>query len=165
MGEEFAPRDESAIEHLSTREGYNRWSSIYDSDGNPLIALEEPLVDRLLGDIAGLDIIDLGCGTGRHALRLATAGAKVQAVDFSEQMLARARQKSHNLNVEFHSLDLTQQLPFGNEAFDRQLRARNPEWGVRNLEDAALLAEAQSFELQDTYDMPANNLSVVSRKR
>jgi hypothetical protein len=52
-----------------------------------------------------------------------------------------------------------------NEVFDRQLRARNPEWGVRNLEDAALLANAQSFELQDAYDMPANNLSVVFRKR
>jgi ubiquinone/menaquinone biosynthesis C-methylase UbiE len=119
MQSEFNVRDESAIHHLSTREGYDRWSSIYDSDGNPLIALEEPLVDRLLGNVMGLNIIDLGCGTGRHALRVAKAGAHVQAVDFSEQMLARARQKAQGTNVLFHSHDLSERLPFPESSFDR----------------------------------------------
>jgi SAM-dependent methyltransferase len=36
----------------------------------------------------------IGCGTGRHALRLADAGARVTAVDFSEAMLQCARAKS-----------------------------------------------------------------------
>jgi len=37
---------------------------------------------------------DIGCGTGRHAIRLAAAaGAKVTALDFSEGMLERARAK------------------------------------------------------------------------
>jgi malonyl-CoA O-methyltransferase len=119
MRPEADQTESSTVIHLSTREGYDRWSSIYDTDGNPLIALEEPLVDQLLGDLVGLKVIDLGCGTGRHAIRLAQAGASVQAVDFSEAMLARARDKAAGLNISFHQLDLTRQLPFADAAFDR----------------------------------------------
>jgi hypothetical protein len=36
---------------VSTREGYDRWAEQYDSDGNPLLELEEPRVDELLGDV------------------------------------------------------------------------------------------------------------------
>jgi hypothetical protein len=52
-----------------------------------------------------------------------------------------------------------------NEAFDAQLRARNPEWGVRNLEDVVDLASAAGLELEQVHEMPANNLAVVFRKR
>ena len=82
-----------ATEHLPTREGYDRWAAHYDADANPLVALEGQHVGELLGDVRGLAVLDVGCGTGRHALRLAVAGAQVQAVDFSEEMLARARAK------------------------------------------------------------------------
>lgn len=51
-----------------------------------------------------------------------------------------------------------------NESFDRMLRARNPDWGVRNLEDVALLATSAGFELREVKDMPANNFAVVFRK-
>jgi hypothetical protein len=51
-----------------------------------------------------------------------------------------------------------------NAEFDASLRARNPAWGVRDLE--ALLAEAagHGFALVEVVDMPANNLTVVLRK-
>ncbi|MET1026057.1 MAG: DUF938 domain-containing protein [Dongiaceae bacterium] len=52
-----------------------------------------------------------------------------------------------------------------NEAFDALLRSKNPEWGIRNLEDVALLAAPEGFELEETHDMPANNLALVLRKR
>ena len=52
-----------------------------------------------------------------------------------------------------------------NEAFDRQLRAQNPAWGVRDLEEVAGYAAAHGFGAPETHDMPANNLSVVLRKR
>jgi hypothetical protein len=51
-----------------------------------------------------------------------------------------------------------------NEAFDRSLRERNPEWGVRNLEDVAAEAERRSLRLDRLVEMPANNLSVVFRR-
>jgi SAM-dependent methyltransferase len=51
-----------------------------------------------------------------------------------------------------------------NEAFDRQLRAKNSEWGVRDLEDVARFAGHHGFGAPEIYEMPANNLSVVLRK-
>jgi hypothetical protein len=48
-----------------------------------------------------------------------------------------------------------------NAAFDQYLRAQNPEWGVRNLEDVVAVAEAQNLTFKQIYQMPANNLSVV----
>src|SRR5206468_8057208 len=75
---------------VPAREGYDRWAASYDTEGNPLLALEEPEVDRALGYVAERDLLDVGCGTGRHAIRLALAGARVTAIDFSEAMLAKA---------------------------------------------------------------------------
>lgn len=51
-----------------------------------------------------------------------------------------------------------------NEAFDADLRRRNPAWGVRNLEDVQELADASGLALQEIVPMPANNLSVVFRR-
>jgi hypothetical protein len=51
-----------------------------------------------------------------------------------------------------------------NEAFDRSLRDRNPEWGVRDLEAVAAEAERQGLRLDSVIEMPANNLSVVFRR-
>jgi SAM-dependent methyltransferase len=51
-----------------------------------------------------------------------------------------------------------------NEAFDLDLRRRNPAWGVRDLETVASLAEAQGFGLPEIIDMPANNLSLVFKR-
>lgn len=107
------------IEHLSTREGYDRWAAVYDTDGNPLIAMEEPEVDRLVGDISGLAVLDVGCGTGRHAVRLAAAGAQVTAIDFSEEMLRKAQAKPGAAGIRFGVHDLAQPLPFAAGSFDR----------------------------------------------
>lgn len=49
----------------------------------------------------------------------------------------------------------------GNVAFDESLRAQNPQWGVRDLEDVVAVAQAQNLSLVKTYAMPANNLSVI----
>jgi hypothetical protein len=51
-----------------------------------------------------------------------------------------------------------------NEAFDVSLRARNPAWGVRDLDEVTDLAVSNGFELIERVAMPANNLSVVFRR-
>jgi len=113
------PALEPAIEHLPTREGYDRWAAIYDGEDNPLVLLEEQHLTPLLGDVRGLDVVDLGCGTGRHAVRLAAAGARVTAVDFSDGMVAKARRKPGWDRVRFVAHDLTRTLPFADQSFDR----------------------------------------------
>jgi SAM-dependent methyltransferase len=51
-----------------------------------------------------------------------------------------------------------------NQAFDLSLKARNPQWGVRDLEQVAAVAEAQGFTLLERIAMPANNFSLVFRR-
>ena len=103
---------------LPIRAGYDRWAPVYDHDANPLTALEAPLVRSAVGEVRGLAVVDLGCGTGRHALWLAAAGAEVTAVDFSEGMLAEARRKPGADVVRFLVHDLHEPLPFPDGAFD-----------------------------------------------
>ena len=52
-----------------------------------------------------------------------------------------------------------------NEAFDASLRARNPDWGVRDLEAVAALAHDNGLELMKVTDMPANNLVLAFERR
>jgi len=108
---------------LSTREGYDRWAATYDTMGNWLLDLEEPEVERALGDTSDLDVLDVGAGTGRHAIRIAESGARVTAVDFSEEMLARARQKPGADLVRWVVHDVAQPLPFAAGSYDRVLSA------------------------------------------
>ena len=51
-----------------------------------------------------------------------------------------------------------------NAAFDESLKARDPEWGVRDLDEVAELADRHGLALQRTVAMPANNLSVIFRR-
>src|SRR5262249_36364117 len=52
-----------------------------------------------------------------------------------------------------------------NAAFDESLRARNREWGVRDLDEVAGLASRHGLALEERIAMPANNLSVVFRRQ
>lgn len=52
----------------------------------------------------------------------------------------------------------------GNAAFDASLRERNPQWGLRELDEVAALAAEAGFAEPEVIEMPANNLSVVFRK-
>jgi hypothetical protein len=53
----------------------------------------------------------------------------------------------------------------GNAQFDLDLRAHNPEWGLRDLEAVSDVAAAAGFVLVETVEMPANNFSLVFRRR
>jgi SAM-dependent methyltransferase len=48
-----------------------------------------------------------------------------------------------------------------NAAFDESLKARDPAWGVRDLDEVVALAERHGLALSRTVAMPANNLSVI----
>ncbi len=52
-----------------------------------------------------------------------------------------------------------------NAEFDARLREQNPQWGVRDLGEVTALAARHGLALTETVPMPANNLSVVFRRR
>jgi SAM-dependent methyltransferase len=51
-----------------------------------------------------------------------------------------------------------------NEKFDADLRAHDPEWGLRDVDELSEIADRGGFALAEIVDMPANNFSLVFRK-
>lgn len=51
-----------------------------------------------------------------------------------------------------------------NAAFDESLQARDPRWGIRDLDEVAALFATQGFALAKVVEMPANNLTVLFRR-
>ncbi len=51
-----------------------------------------------------------------------------------------------------------------NKMFDQSLRAQDPSWGVRDLDDVAEAATREKLLIAEVLDMPSNNFSVVLRK-
>jgi 2-polyprenyl-3-methyl-5-hydroxy-6-metoxy-1,4-benzoquinol methylase len=73
-------------------------------------------IEKEINNDNSLKILDVGCGTGRHAIELSNRGYIVTGIDLSETQLARARQKaeSHNLKIDFQKQD-ARNLPFIDE--------------------------------------------------
>ncbi len=103
---------------VPTREGYDRWSEVYDADANPLIMLEEPIMRELIGDVRGASVLDVGCGTGRWSTRLAAAGARITGIDFSAGMLNQALAKGPGDAVHFVLNDFHRPFPLRDGAFN-----------------------------------------------
>ena len=105
---------------VSTREGYAHWASTYDEGTNALIVLEEMHVEPLLAQIPFTKALDVGCGTGRYALKLARKGAHVTALDQSPEMLAVARRaaQQEGLSIDFRLASLDEGLPLEANQFD-----------------------------------------------
>jgi malonyl-CoA O-methyltransferase len=103
---------------MNIQDAYNEWSDSYDSDANLTRDLDSKLTRELLTDLQVDSILELGCGTGKNTSFLVQIGAKVEAVDFSQGMIQKAREKVKAGNVAFSSMDITQPWKFADESFD-----------------------------------------------
>ena len=68
--------------------------------GRLIAEQQERVIVAFLDPIAGQTILDVGTGTGRGAILLASRGARVTGVDASAEMLAVARRRAQESNVE-----------------------------------------------------------------
>src|SRR6516162_1457317 len=79
---------------LEPFDGYQLWARTYDHEHNPMLSIEQRILASLLPPLCGLDIVDLGCGTGRWLEAARNAGAhSLAGVDISPEMLNVARAK------------------------------------------------------------------------
>ena len=89
------------------REAYDNWSTKYDSDRNLTRDLNSLITKQTFVDSQFNSIVEIGCGTGKNTLFLAQIGTQVQAMDFSEAMLNKAKEKLNSDNVAFLIGDIT----------------------------------------------------------
>ena len=79
---------------MVVQKGFALWSEVYDQQVNPLLSLEERFLSEVLPKVGGLDVLDVGCGTGRWLARFAPQSpASLTGIDSSAQMVDRARRK------------------------------------------------------------------------
>ena len=111
---------EMEVHEIAVAEGYARWADSYDDELNPLIAVEGVLVEGIVREIPMRSAIDVGTGTGRHALALAGRGVAVTAVDPSPEMMGLARRKASaaGLDVDFRLAAIEDGLPAEDGQFD-----------------------------------------------
>lgn len=86
------------------------WDAQMGDAGNDFhLRLVRPAVERLLGEVAGRRVLDVACGNGLFARRLAELGARVTATDVSEPMLEHARRRGSGqaASIEYRACDAT----------------------------------------------------------
>lgn len=89
------PLGDAAVEQVPLNEGYSLWAESYDNEpNNRVVIAEEQHIWEIVGSVDGKRVLDVGCGTGRHCIRLAAAGAEVLASEPNEAMLKAARSKA-----------------------------------------------------------------------
>jgi ubiquinone/menaquinone biosynthesis C-methylase UbiE len=99
---------------MSIEQAYNQWVEQYDNNVNRTRDLDQAATIDMLSGISFSNVLELGCGTGKNTTWLATRANKVTALDFSEGMLARAREKVQRDQVTFARGDLRHPWPVPN---------------------------------------------------
>jgi ubiquinone/menaquinone biosynthesis C-methylase UbiE len=103
---------------VDIQNAYNEWSDSYDRDENRTRDLDRDVVRKQLGLLHFDSILEIGCGTGKNTWFFAQIGKNVLAVDFSEGMISKAREKVQAGNVRFSLMDITQPWDFEEASFD-----------------------------------------------
>ncbi len=103
---------------MDIREAYNIWSSHYDTNENKTRDLEALVLRASLSKINFSNCLEIGCGTGKNTLWLAEKTKHITAVDFSDEMLTKAKEKIVSDIVEFKQADITKNWDFSLRLFD-----------------------------------------------
>jgi malonyl-CoA O-methyltransferase len=103
---------------MSVQKAYNQWSATYDKDENLTRDLDQVVTRATLGDWRFKSILEIGCGTGKNTALLAQIGEQVHALDFSEGMLEKAREKLGSNKVTFSFADIIKAWPCADESAD-----------------------------------------------
>ena len=92
-------------------EAYNHWSATYDSDANLTRDLDRRVTSQALAGLHVKTILEVGCGTGKNTAFLSQIGEEVLALDFSQGMIKKAREKLGSSSVLFCAADVTEAWP------------------------------------------------------
>ena len=130
------------------------YEKLFDNYGNQYD--KEPFTQGTIGECdfiekelkhdRSLNIIDIGCGTGRHAIELAQRGFSVTGIDLSQSQLDKAREKAGKLNIKIDFIKHdARNLPYENQF------------------DAAIMLCEGGFPLMETDEMNFEILKNVTK--
>jgi SAM-dependent methyltransferase len=133
-----------AARETRNRDFWDGWSDEYQADhGSYLDSSDEPAWGiwqipeaelRILGDVAGRDILELGCGGAQWSIKLARLGARPVGLDLSARQLEHARRLMGAAGVAFPLVHASAEaVPLGDALFDVVFS----DWGGMSFADPA----------------------------
>lgn len=103
---------------MDVRQAYNIWADQYDTNNNKTRDLEAFALKENLSAIYFNACLEIGCGTGKNTEWLITKANEIIAVDLSEKMLAKAKEKITSDKVIFQEADINHTWAFAAKSFD-----------------------------------------------
>ena len=100
---------------MEVREAYNIWAEQYDTNANKTRDLEALSLKNTLPELKFESCLEIGCGTGKNTEWLLSNAKEIIAVDFSEEMLAKAKSKIKSGKVKFIRADINEDWSFTND--------------------------------------------------
>ena len=124
---------------------FSNYGNKYDSENfTQGTSGECDFLEREFNYNKSLNILDVGCGTGRHSIELTKRSYQITGIDLSEAMLQKAREKAEaqKLDIRFKQAD-ARNLPFESEF------------------DAAIMLCEGGFPLMETDEMNFEILTII----
>lgn len=103
---------------MSIEKAYNIWAAQYDTNSNKTRDLDMKSTIETLSTFNFSKVIELGCGTGKNTSFLLKKADQIIGLDFSQEMLNKAKAKINDQRVEFQKADLTAEWNIENDYAD-----------------------------------------------
>ena len=103
---------------MSIEKAYNIWASQYDSNLNLTRDLDKKCTIKTLKNLDFKNVLELGCGTGKNTEWLLNKAERIIGLDFSQEMLHKAKAKIFDKRVLFKKVDLTKDWEIENNFVD-----------------------------------------------
>ena len=103
---------------MSIENAYNIWAHQYDTNVNLTRDLDKKCTIETLNNLVFKNVLELGCGTGKNTELLLNKAEKIIGLDFSQEMLNKAKEKISDKRVTFKKADLTKDWKIENNFAD-----------------------------------------------
>jgi ubiquinone/menaquinone biosynthesis C-methylase UbiE len=102
---------------MNTKKAYDNWSSQYDTNINRTRDMEALALKQTLAGIQFNSCLEIGCGTGKNTAWLIGKAKEITAIDLSDKMLTKAKEKINSEKVNFLQADILQDWNFASQNY------------------------------------------------
>jgi ubiquinone/menaquinone biosynthesis C-methylase UbiE len=103
---------------MEVKQAYAQWAEQYDTNLNKTRDLEAISLQKTLEPVDFMSCLEIGCGTGKNTRWLAEKTRHLTAVDLTEEMLQKAKEKVQESHVQFMAADITHPWDFCTQTYD-----------------------------------------------